>query len=421
MKLPLLIITAVLAVISNQYAADSHIAGGAVNALGVDLYRVQTSGETNLLLSPYSIQIALAMTYAGAAGDTRTEMQRVLHYPKDEAVLDGSFEALANELIDTATKSIESVKDAKESGNGPPTPIQFDLANRLFAQRGYDFRPAFLSTVKDHFHAPLEEMDYKTAPEKARETINHWVAEQTKDHIRDLIPSGGITKESRLTLVNALYLRAPWETEFYEKATQPDRFFVHGRDSVKVPMMVNKSACGYARRQGYQVVTRPYYGGTLQFVILLPDNPDGLAVLEKQLTPELLAGVAKLAAQDVVLHLPKFRIEPPTMALEGNFKALGMKTAFDDPRGSANFDRMAPRKPNDYLSISAIFHKTYLALDEKGTEAAAATAVAMKALAAMPGLRPPPPEVKVDHPFIFAIQHVPSGACLFLGRVTDPR
>jgi serpin B len=391
-----------------------------VNALGVDLYHAHTSGESNLLLSPYSIQIALAMTYTGADGETRAEMQRVLHYPKDEAALDGSFEVLANELVAAAAKSVEAVNYAQRLGSWPATPIEFDLANRLFAQRGYAFRPAFLGAVKDHFHAPLEEMDYKAEPEKARETINHWVAEQTKDHIRDLIPPSGITKESRITLVNALYLRAPWETEFNDKATQPDRFLVHGRDGVQVPTMVNKSSCGYARREGYQVITRPYYGRTLQFVIILPDEPGGLAAMEKQVTPELLAGLAKLPEENVILHLPKFRIEPPTMALEDNFKALGMKTAFDEPRGSANFDRIAPRKPNDYLYISAIFHKTWLALDEKGTEAAAATAVAIAAGAAM-RKAPPPPEVKVDHPFIFAIQHVESGACLFLGRVTDPR
>jgi serpin B len=419
MKLPLLIITAVFAVNTTDYAADPRIAGDAVNALGVDLYHKQTPAESNLLLSPYSIQIALAMTYAGADGDTRTEMQRVLHFPKDEAALNGSFEALANELTEAAAKSVEAVKNSKEMG-GPNTPIEFNLANRLFAQRGYAFRPAFLSVIKDHYHAPLEEMDFKTQSEKARETINHWVAGQTKDRIRDLIPSGGISKESRLALVNALYLRAPWEEEFNDKVTAPDRFLVHGHEEVKVPMMINTSPCGYARREGYQVVTRPYYGGALQFVIILPDKPDGLAAMEKKLTLELLAGLAKLPAEKVVLHLPKFRIEPPTMALEDNFKALGMKTAFDDPRGSANFDRMAPRKPDDYLYISAIFHKTYLALDEKGTEAAAATAVVMAAGAAL-RKAPPPPEVKVDHPFIFAIQHVESGACLFLGRVMDPR
>jgi serpin B len=140
------------------------------------------------------------------------------------------------------------------------------------------------------------------------------------------------------------------------------------------------------------------------------------------LTSELLAGCAKLEKRDVDLHLPKFKLEPPTMALAENFEALGMKSAFDRPVGSANFDRMAPRKPNDYLYISQIFHKTFIAVDEKGTEAAAATAVAMLATSAAIRNTPPPPiEVKVDRPFVYAIQHVPSGVCLFLGRVTDPR
>jgi len=402
-------------------AGDSHIAAGAVNALGVDLYHAQTHGEGNLLLSPYSIQNALAMTCAGADGDTRAEMQRVLHFPADEDALDGSFAALAHELSDAAAKSVEAVKQSKKSG-GPNTPIEFALANRLFAQRGYDFRPAFLNLVMDRYSAPLEEMDYKKEPEKARATINHWVEAQTKDHIRQLLSPGSITPDSRLTLVNALYLRAPWEEEFNEKATKPDRFLVHGRDAAEVPMMLHKSSCGYAHRDGYQVVTRPYYGGQLQFVIILPDDPTALPAIEKQVTPTLLGELARLPAQDVILHLPKFRLEPPTMALGDNLKALGMRTAFDDPRKSANFDRMAPRKPNDYLYISAVFHKTFLALDEKGTEAAAATAVIMPtAMAMMPGRMPAPPEVRVDHPFIFAVQHVPSGACLFLGRVTDPR
>jgi serpin B len=399
-------------------AADTQVAASAVNALGVDLYRLQSSGGDNVLLSPYSIQNALAMTYGGADGQTRTEMEHVLHYPADEKTLDGSFGALQKELADAAARSVERVKRSKEFG-GPGTPIEFDLANRLFGQKGYAFRPAFLDLVKGNYGAPLAEMDYKTAPDQARKEINQWVAQQTKDRIRDLIPAGGIQKTTRLALVNALYLRAPWAEEFNDKVTKPGHFLVHGHEAADVPMMVDESRCGYAKREGFQVVTRAYSGGDLQFVILLPDQPDGLPALEKQLTPKLLADCAHLNAPKVILHLPKFRLAPPTLALADDLKKLGMKTAFDDPPHSADFDRMAPRKPEDYLAISAVFHKTYLALDEHGTEAAAATAVVMMAEAMMaPGK---PLEVTVDHPFLFAIQHVPSGACLFLGRVTDPR
>jgi leukocyte elastase inhibitor len=178
---------------------------------------------------------------------------------------------------------------------------------------------------------------------------------------------------------------------------------------------------GYAKREGFTAVSLPYAGNDLQFLVLLPDEINGLRALDSKLTAEMLAECAKLETRDVDLHLPKFKIELPTIALARNFEALGMKTAFDQPRGSANFDRMAPRKPNDYLYISQVFHKTFIAVDEKGTEAAAATAVAMMAATALRSPPPPPTEVKVDRPFIYAIQHVPSGVCLFLGRVTDPR
>jgi serpin B len=247
------------------------------------------------------------------------------------------------------------------------------------------------------------------------------VEEQTKKKIRDLIPGGVIKRETRLTLVNALYLRAPWEKEFDEKQTKKEVFHARGTEGVEVPMMTKQSSCGYAKRGDFEIVTRPYWGGELQFVILLPGDPKGLSGLEKTLTPKLLEECTHLPSRDVILHLPKFRLEPGTLLLSDDLRTLGMKTAFDEPRGSANFDRMAPRKPNDYLAIDAVVHKTFLALDEKGTEAAAATAVVM-ALRGM--VRPDnakPVEVRVDRPFVFAIQHVPSGACLFLGRVNDPR
>jgi serpin B len=167
-------------------------------------------------------------------------------------------------------------------------------------------------------------------------------------------------------------------------------------------------------------VSLPYIGNELQFLVLVPDEVNGLRALESKLSTQMLSQCAKLEPHDVDLTLPKFKFEPPTIALSDKLQALGMHSAFDQPSGSANFDRMAPRNPKDYLYISQVFHKTFIAVDEKGTEAAAATAVAMMAGSAMIE-RPEPIEVKVDRPFIYAIQHVPSGTCLFLGRVTDPR
>jgi serpin B len=178
--------------------------------------------------------------------------------------------------------------------------------------------------------------------------------------------------------------------------------------------------CGYAKRDGYTALSLPYAGSELQFLILLPDATNGLQKFESNLRAEMLTECAKLETRDVDLALPKFKFEPPTIPLAKNLQALGLKSAFDQPPGSANFDKIAPRKPNDYLAISEVFHKTFIAVDEKGTEAAAATAVAMMAMSARIE-KPKPIEMKIDHPFVYAIQHVPSGACLFIGRVTDPR
>ena len=186
--------------------------------------------------------------------------------------------------------------------------------------------------------------------------------------------------------------------------------------------MKNIKKFGYAKQNGFTAIALPYSGNELQFLVLVPDEVKGLRELESKLTADLLTQCAKLETKrDVDLSLPKFKFEPPTIALSDKLKALGMKSAFDEPKGSANFERMAPRKPNDYLAISEVFHKTFIAVDEKGTEAAAATAVAMMAMARMQSPPPPPIVVKVDRPFLYAIQHVPSGACLFIGRVTDPR
>ena len=416
----MLVVGALTAAIA-QGATNFDLAAKATNELAVDLNRQLATGDGNLCLSPYSIQSALAMTYAGADGETRTEMARVLHFPTNDGGVPASFFALQRSLQEMSAKTAELVKQSKKFG-GPSEPITLHIANRLFAQNGYKFREAFLSLVKQNFGGAFEPVDFIADPAAATQRINKWVADQTRDRIRDLIPGGALDKTTRLVLANALYLKAPWASEFSQNATQPEPFFVHGGAPVDVPMMRKTDKhFGYARHEGFTVVSLPYAGDDLQFVVLLPDEIDGLRKLESKLTADVLAGCAKLEKRDVDLHLPKFKLEAPTITLAEKFEALGMKTAFDKPQGSANFDKIAPRTPKDYLYISQIFHKTFIAVDEKGTEAAAATAVAMMAGTAFRSPPPPPIEVKIDRPFIYAIQHVPSGVCLFLGRVTDPR
>ncbi len=394
------------------------LASKATNQLGVDLQRQLATGDANLCISPYSINSALAMTFAGADGETRTEMARVLHFSNSGDV-PASFSALQQSLQQMSAKTAELAKESKKFG-GPSEPVTLNIANRLFAKNGYHFREAFLSLVKQNFGGAFEPLDFAVDPAAATQRINKWVADQTRDRIRDLIPSGALDKTTRLVLANALYLKAPWANEFTQTATKPEPFFVRGAP-VDVPMMRKTTSLGYAKREGFTVVTVPYAGNDLQFVVLLPDEINGLRSLESKLTGDVLGACAKLETRDVDLHLPKFKLQPPTVALKEKFEALGMKTAFDIPSGSANFDKIAPRRPNDYLYISNIFHKTFIAVDEKGTEAAAATAVVMMARSALMSPPPPPVEIKVDRPFVYAIQHVPSGVCLFLGRVTDPR
>jgi len=400
-------------------AENPSAAAQAVNALGLDLLAKGTDANANALISPYSIQSALAMTYAGAAGETRTQMAKVLHYPQDETALHQSFTDLQKALEEVAKTTAERAKIAKDHG-GPGEPFVLTVANRLFGQDGYAFRQPFLELVKDRYRAPLEMMDFIHNADKERLKINGWVEEQTHKRIRDLIPANGLNDETRLVLVNAIYMKAPWAETFSEGTTQPLPFQVMGNKNLKVPTMCRTGHMGYAKREGYQVITVPYIGGDMQLLVLLPDAKDGLAAMEAKVTPDILSGCAKPGTSEVELFLPRFKMEPPLFKLGKVLCSLGMAGAFDKPQGSANFDRMAPRKPNDYLYISEVFHKTFLALDEKGTEAAAATAVAMMRATAFIE-KPKPLEVRVDRPFLFAIQHRPSGACLFLGRVTDPR
>ncbi len=402
-------------------AAESAPATLATNQLGLELLNqvAATAPGGNVLLSPFSIQDALAMTYAGAEGETRTEMARVLHFPADDVRLAAAFAALRQELEDAATTSAAIATDRAREG-GKVDRLEWHLANRLFGQESYPFRTPFLAQEKTSFAAPLEQLDFKRAPELARMRINAWVGEQTSQRILDLIPPGGVDKDTRLVLVNALYLKAPWQEPFATSATEERPFQAHGETAVNVPTMRLTKSFGYAKRDGYTAVTLPYLGGDLQFLILLPDAPTGVDALAARITPALLGDCAKLTPRLMALDLPKIRLQTPTLPLGKILQSIGMKSAFNVPRGSANFDRMAPRQPDDYLFLAEVFHKAFLSLDEAGTEAAAATAGAMMRASAIMS-SPAPIAVEVDHPFLFAIQLRESGACLFLGRVSDPR
>src|SRR5580692_7073067 len=240
MKRGLLSFVLLMPLVAGAAPVDTNDVVSAINALGLDLYHAQSAGGGNLLFSPYSIQDALAMTYAGADGDTRDEMQRVLHYPADDAALNAGFAELARELAQVQHDSAQAVAaGAKDEGRHPSTPVELHVAKRLFVQSGYPLRAPFLALVKDDYGAEPEPLDFIYATDQARSTINNWVEEQTKGKISNLIPSGGLTEKTRLTLANAIYLHAGWDKPFDADWTKPAEFLVHGTESVTVPTMNN--------------------------------------------------------------------------------------------------------------------------------------------------------------------------------------
>ena len=220
---------------STADAADPGLAATATNELGLDLYRKLAAGDNNLCLSPYSIQAALAMTFGGADGATRTEMARALHFPNG-AEPHASFAALQRALEEMAARTAQRVAASKKYG-GPSEPITLAIANRLFPQKGYNLRESFLALVKKEYCAPLEPLDFKKDAAAATKQINDWVAEQTRQRIRDLIPARALDAITRLVLANAVYLKAPWDEKFSERATKPEPFHVHGGAPVDAPTM----------------------------------------------------------------------------------------------------------------------------------------------------------------------------------------
>jgi len=398
--------------------ASSKDVADTVNRFGLDLHRRLASEGGNIVFSPWSVESALAMTYAGAAAETKSEMAAVLHLPDDETAVHDGFAAIASDLRAMAETSRREIADPNRRG-GPNTALEIRLANRLFGQAGYPFERPFLDLLADRYQAPMETMDFIRESEPSRLRINAWVEEQTAQRIKDLIPPGLIDEETRLVLANAIQLKAAWRDEFKPVPDMP--FYANGNEEIRVAGLTEQRSFGYRRIDNAAVVSVPYAADGLQFLLIVPDARDGLAAVERSLNTATLAACADLPQRAVRLHLPMLKLEPAGIRLGAHLTAMGMGRAFDRPKGSADFSRMAPRKPDDYLCISEVVHKAFLALDEHGTEAAAATAVVMmRALSMLPAAEEPV-DVRADRPFLFAIQHTTSGACLFLGRVTDPR
>ena len=378
--------------------ADAAAAGTAITALGLDLYRAVAKGKTNVVLSPASIALALGMARAGARGQTAAEMDAVMH-----GLASDDNATWLNALDQALATRSGTFKD----DTGADLAVALRIANAPFAQQGMPLEKAYLEALASRYGVGLRLVDYETATEAARKLINGWVDDQTEHRIPELLVPGVLTTETRLTLVNAIYLKAPWLTPFPADSTKPGSFTRADGSTVDVPMMATSAVMRYAAGTGWRAVEIPYIGDSLAMTVIVPDD---LAAFEQALTAEQLTSItAGLAETQVSLTFPKFSIETKA-ELADVLAALGVPSAFDD---RADFSGITTAEK---LEISDVIHQANIDVDEKGTEAAAATAVVMRATA-MPA---EPVTLTVDRPFLFALRDVPTGAILFLGRVADP-
>jgi serpin B len=375
------------------------------NAFACDLYAKLAATPGNLFFSPYSISSALAMTYAGARGQTATQMASVLHFSLPDERLHAAFGELSDELNSGGTLRGKTV-------------YQMAIANALWGQSGYPYNPAFIELLKQDYGAELNQANFISAAESARLEINGWVAKKTDDKITDLLPPGSLSSShavTRLVLVNAIYFKGSWAQQFPKENTLEQSFHLDRETSVSVPMMYEQDTFLGMENDEYQAVELPYVGHRLEMVVLLPREIDGLAKLEAKATPENIAQwMDQLAEHRVELYLPKFNMEYKR-ELSGVLAGLGMEDAFSPP--SADFSGI---ESVESLFISKVFHQAFVHVNEEGTEAAAATGIAMMhATFAMP--EPPPMVFRADHPFLFLIREDTSGAILFMGRVANPK
>jgi serpin B len=373
---------------------DARAIVNANNQFAFDLYARLGKSHDNVFFSPYSIEKALAMAYAGARGETATEMATVLRLP-------------------AGAKVHRDFAEMRRQMNAGLHGVHINQAASLWGQQGFGFERAFLKLLDECYGAGLREVDFKDG-DAARRTINHWVEQETSGKIRNLFGPGALD-DTRLALVTAISFKGDWLHGFQNRATRPEPFHVRRDRTVQVSMMNQTETIGYEGFSEAQVLEMPYVGKDLSLVVLLPRDSDGLADLEKVLTAEKLAyWTARLRECEVQVSLPPFKMESD-FELTEVLAAMGMRSAFTP---AADFRGMTTKEP---LRISTVVHKAYVEVNERGTEAAAASGVAVALAAAPIGGGPPPiPVFRADHPFVFAIRDRRTGVLLFVGRYVEP-
>jgi serpin B len=357
-----------------------------INRFTFDLFRTAAKGDGNLFLSPYSVSSALAMVYAGARGETAAQMETVFHLAGQDAT-HPAFAYLREKL--NALSSTQT--------------LELEVANSLWSQVDHPFRMDYLAVVQEFYGGEAFPVDFKADTESVRQAINAWAEEQTRGRIGNLVPKGMLDPMTRLVLANAIYFKGEWASRFDPSATRPAPFHLADGSTTEAPAMFQTGRFRAAFSEGLSAIELPYDGNTLSMVVLLNDNPAGPPL---DMTYGKLAGL-EFHEMEVALQLPRFKIESG-LELGGTLAAMGMPLAFTDRADFSGMDGSMN------LSIGAVVHKAFVEVGEEGTEAAAATAVGIRATSL------PQPFV-VDRSFLFLIRENSTGTILFIGRVTDPR
>jgi serpin B len=384
-------------------ASDRAEAARGNNAFAIELYGQLRNQTGNLFFSPEGISTALAMAYAGARADTAAEMAKTLHFTMPPGHLHPAMGAL--------------LRDRNAAHDG----YQLKEADALWVQTGYSLLPEFIKLNKDNYEADLNHVDFISATEASRQTINIWVEQRTENKIRELLQPGSLDRYTRLVLTNAIYFKGDWEERFKKEDTKGEDFWLFAARAIKTPLMHLTKGFNYFDGVSFQALEIPYKKKELSMIVLLPKAMEGLSAFEQSLTPANMQQLlGQLRPARTAVAIPKFKMEAQ-FRLTDTLIAMGMKEAFD--MKMADFSGVASRETmqrDGNLSISAVIHKAYVDVNEAGTEAAAATAVSVIALAARPTPPTPPIIFRADHPFMFLIRDNRSGGILFIGRVTNP-
>ena len=367
----------------------------AINSFAVDLYSQLKSNSENLFFSPYSISSVFSMVYAGARGNTQRQMADTFY-----------FDRVANVHQAVSKLGENLVSDSSQD-------YQLQTANAMWGQKDLFYSIQFIDLIQENYGAGLKAVDFKNSGEQARTKINQWTASKTNNKIEQMLARGVLTQRTKLVLTNAIYFMGVWQSQFDEANTRYLPFQVSADAALDVPTMFQEGEFKYMENEEIQLAELPYkksrssYG--ISMIVILPKERDLSSLVESNLQMYLEQDVSE--RKPLALYLPKFKVES-SFQLQEPLKKLGISDAFDYKQ--ADFSGINGKKKD--LAITAVIHKTFVDVSEKGTEAAAATSVVISSR----GLRQNPIEFRVDRPFIFLIRDNQSKAVLFLGRVTNP-